>query len=431
MALHRLHTRHLNPLLAMVVLLLSVPAMAQERISIAVMEFTSQGGVTQDQMDALGEMLATELRDSGEYRVLGKSDIRLVLNVEESKQKLGACSDQKCLAELGGALGVRWVLAGGISLFGQTYLLNVKLIDAGSVEVVASVSRTIKGAQDDLLAEIPGAVRDLMAKAAVHIRPAAKEPIASPEAAKTDPKVPAAEEAAGQDEPAAAEESAWFARPLDRSGRWSVRGSFGFAHQFPVDVPENDPQLPGEVGLETWRTAQDGMQGAIAVEYGLWSWLSVYAQFGGAITTAQDSDYYWCDDLGSGACATDGAMWTRADSDRQRSTLEFAAGARFSYPLDWWIQPTAGLALGFSALTDHEPADVDVAAHQAYGLLVDLGVGADFFLRPRWTLGLMAKLMVRSYKDIQVKWSDTPYESSEHDLVVAGFSLVLMTGWIF
>ena len=90
---------------------------AQEAVPVAVMEFASKGGVTQEQMDALGDMLANNIRAAGNYKVIGKSDIRAALNLESQKQLLG-CSDDSCVAEIGGALGVRWMVLGNISQFG-------------------------------------------------------------------------------------------------------------------------------------------------------------------------------------------------------------------------------------------------------------------------------------------------------------------------
>jgi len=61
----------------------AAPALAEEPVSIAVMEFTSKGGVTQDQMDALSDMLSNQIRSMGNYKVIGKSDIRSMLTMEE------------------------------------------------------------------------------------------------------------------------------------------------------------------------------------------------------------------------------------------------------------------------------------------------------------------------------------------------------------
>jgi len=133
---------------------------APATVKIAVMEFASKGGVTQKQMEALGDMLATEIRSLGGFEVISKGDLRSVLKLEQQRQLVG-CNDESCAAEIGGALGVRWVLTGNISLFGETYLLNMKMIDANRVTVVSSVSEKIKGKQDELVNALPALTRQL------------------------------------------------------------------------------------------------------------------------------------------------------------------------------------------------------------------------------------------------------------------------------
>lgn len=139
------------------------PALAGDEIGIAVMEFASKGGISQEQMDALSDMMANEIRGRGGFRVIGKSDIRATLQMMEDKTALG-CSDDSCIAELGGALGVRWVVVGNVSLFGKTYLLNLKLLDVEAVKVAWSTSIKVGGGEDKLLDALSGAATDMLAK---------------------------------------------------------------------------------------------------------------------------------------------------------------------------------------------------------------------------------------------------------------------------
>jgi hypothetical protein len=133
---------------------------AEDQISVAVMEFSTKGGVTQKQMDALSDMLVSEIRGLGKYSVIGSNDIRAMFQLEERRQILG-CNDESCVAEVGGALGVRWIVIGNIGLFGQTYLMNLKLLDAQKVKLISAVSRKAKGSQDELVDLLPGIVREL------------------------------------------------------------------------------------------------------------------------------------------------------------------------------------------------------------------------------------------------------------------------------
>ena len=152
--------RFFTPVL--LIALITGPALAEEaeQISVAVLEFSTKGGITQKQMDALGDMLVSEIRGLGKYSVIGATDIRATLQLEERRRILG-CDDESCIAEVGGALGVHWIVVGNIGLFGKTYLMNLKLLDARQVKLLSAVSRKVKGAQDELVDVLPKMVREL------------------------------------------------------------------------------------------------------------------------------------------------------------------------------------------------------------------------------------------------------------------------------
>jgi hypothetical protein len=166
---------------------------AAEPIPIAVMEFSSKGGVTQKQMDALGDMLANEIRAMGNYRVIGKSDIHTALDLEQRKTMMG-CNEDSCIAEIGGALGVRWVVVGNISLFGETYLLNLKMLDAEKVQVVSGVSKKVGGGEEKLIDALSSGSKELFEKAGPTIlgrkpEPDKDDPVATETGDKPD-KIP-------------------------------------------------------------------------------------------------------------------------------------------------------------------------------------------------------------------------------------------------
>lgn len=180
------------PILMMLSACLLAPAAtgaAEPEIAVAVMEFASKGGIEAQKMDALSDMLANAIRRSGNYRVVGKSDIRAALALEEQKQLLG-CSDDSCLAEIGGALGVRWVVVGNISLFGKTYLLNLKVVDVARISVVAGLSQKITGGEDMLIDGLDQTARKLIAEARAKSQPGgastAEQPAADAAAADAD-----------------------------------------------------------------------------------------------------------------------------------------------------------------------------------------------------------------------------------------------------
>jgi hypothetical protein len=150
-------------------LVLPNPLKAEDEIPVAVMEFTTTGGVTQKQVDALSDLLANEIRKLGNYRVIGQADIRAGLSLEEKKELLG-CGSDSCLAELGGALGARWVALGNVGAFGESFLLNLKLMDVSQVKVLGSVSKKVDS-ESGLIDSLASAARELMAVARPILHP--------------------------------------------------------------------------------------------------------------------------------------------------------------------------------------------------------------------------------------------------------------------
>jgi TolB-like protein len=153
-----------SPLVAGLLLWIGSAAMnsaqADEPIGLAVFEFRSKGGVSQEQMDGLSDYLAAEIRKIGDFRVVGKSDIRAAMALEEQKMLLG-CDDESCMAELGGALGVRWLVSGSVTRLGDSWVLNLMLLDAKAGRVFGRVSARLDGDEQELISALTQQAREL------------------------------------------------------------------------------------------------------------------------------------------------------------------------------------------------------------------------------------------------------------------------------
>ena len=139
----------------------SQPATAEDLPTVAVMEFASKGGIAKERVDALSDLLATEIRKIGRHKVISSEDILSLLKMEEHKVLLAGCSDDSCLAEIGGALGAGLIVVGNIGRFGNSYLLNLKLLDVANVKAVSRLSKKIKGGEEDLIDALSMAAREL------------------------------------------------------------------------------------------------------------------------------------------------------------------------------------------------------------------------------------------------------------------------------
>ncbi len=108
----------------------------------------------------LTEVLTTEVADLGFINVVTSGDIDAVLGFSKVQEDLG-CTEQACMAEISGALGVDTILQAQIGRVGATYVVSLKLINIKTFSVVRRFVRNIRGDEDVLLQAIKDAVVEL------------------------------------------------------------------------------------------------------------------------------------------------------------------------------------------------------------------------------------------------------------------------------
>jgi len=100
---------------------------------------------------SLTEAITTELAKTARFEVMGESELTSMLGFEQKKQLLG-CTDDSCLAEIGGALGCDFLLLGTMGRLGSRFRLDLKL---------AEVAKSRIAARDGAEVESPEALADL------------------------------------------------------------------------------------------------------------------------------------------------------------------------------------------------------------------------------------------------------------------------------
>lgn len=317
---------------------------AGERIEVAVTEFVSKGGIDQERMDALSDMLANQIREMGPFRVIGMDDIRSTLQLEQQKRLLG-CRDDSCLAEVGGALGVRYMVAGNISRFGHTWLLNLKLLDVRKVEVTKGLSRSISGQIDVFIQALPDAAHDLMqAVPGVELRGDGQVEQVDGERPRT--------------------EDGWFVAPGGRGGDFQLGIGLGAMVAPPIYLGDEAPAQNFD-GLEQFYGA--GWVNLMA-GYNANSWLTLGLRLGGSFGGTRH--------------------------DRDRNVAEAAVSLQGSMMGDSWFQPVAYFDLGVFYMRDEGELVCDALNNvepgqnlESVGLVANLGIGFNAFISPRWYLG--------------------------------------------
>lgn len=126
-----------------------------------VVDLKVEQGVSDSAARLLNEMLLTKLQATGRYEVFGQADLRSMLDLEKEKLLTG-CTDVACMAEIAGAMGAERALFGSVGTLGDSYVLNLRLINNLEVRVEARWSETFEGDESELVGAVDRAVTALV-----------------------------------------------------------------------------------------------------------------------------------------------------------------------------------------------------------------------------------------------------------------------------
>lgn len=108
---------------------------AAEKPGIVVLPLRAESASDKTRAGILDEMLVAEVERYDRYRVLAMSDVKALLGFDKTAEALG-CDDASCAAQIGGALGVRYIIAGSISSIEGDIVLAIKMLDTQAALVV-------------------------------------------------------------------------------------------------------------------------------------------------------------------------------------------------------------------------------------------------------------------------------------------------------
>jgi hypothetical protein len=139
--------------LALFLLVAPAASLAQtddQKIALMVPDVGASGGIGQDVVEPIDELLLSRFQALGVYRVFGTADLVDILETEQRKMLLG-CEDDSCLAQVGGALGVSLIAKATVGKLGETHIFNLKIIDVSTADVEARCVREVDGPVDGVL----------------------------------------------------------------------------------------------------------------------------------------------------------------------------------------------------------------------------------------------------------------------------------------
>jgi len=129
---------------------LNPAAYGQNKINIAVLDFTSEGGLTESEASTLTNRFRSMLVKTRTYNVLERGRMEEVLG--EIGFQMSGCTSTECAVEVGKILNVQQMISGTIGKLGSTYTVDISIIDVGTARIIKTLYEDYKGEIDGLLA---------------------------------------------------------------------------------------------------------------------------------------------------------------------------------------------------------------------------------------------------------------------------------------
>jgi curli biogenesis system outer membrane secretion channel CsgG len=129
------------------------------KINCGIVPLESRTGMQTGEAESVMDMLAASLQKTGRFTVIERKQLNAVLQEQgfQSAQENG-----NGMAKAAKILAIHNMFSGSIGKLGDKYVLNLKMIDVGTSEVVLAISRTydddLEDIGDEFLPKIVGEV---------------------------------------------------------------------------------------------------------------------------------------------------------------------------------------------------------------------------------------------------------------------------------
>ena len=124
-------------------------AQPESKLRIAIIDFSTTGGLSKQETVTLSNRLNSMLVKTDAFIVLERGKMDEILK-EQGFQQLG-CTTTECAVEVGKLLNVQKIINGFIGKIGNTYTIDIALIDVQTAQIEKSFVQDYKGEIDGLL----------------------------------------------------------------------------------------------------------------------------------------------------------------------------------------------------------------------------------------------------------------------------------------
>lgn len=132
-----------------------------EGTKVAVLDLAGYG-VEDPVVASLTELLSLELKRFEGLEVISRSEIQAMLQYQTEKLLLECKNDMSCLVEIGGALGVDYLVSGNVGKLGGSFIVNLKLMDIHQAQVAHRISEAFVGDEAELVRSLRFATAQLL-----------------------------------------------------------------------------------------------------------------------------------------------------------------------------------------------------------------------------------------------------------------------------
>lgn len=148
--------------LSALILLLALPAVAEDATLLVVTDFEAQGA-TELQATAATGSVVRGLRNLNAFQVLSADEVRQLLAIERTRQLLGAEQEEGGLPAASKALGARYMVTGSVSRPEARLVVDLQLLDTEDGKVLSQKSLGPVASVETVAQELPGLAQELVA----------------------------------------------------------------------------------------------------------------------------------------------------------------------------------------------------------------------------------------------------------------------------
>lgn len=153
----------MKPILFLLLMTLaSAMTSAQEKkITVAVLEFQSTGDLEKKEVSTLSNRFRGMLVKTKAFEVLEREKMNEVLKSQDFNMS-DACNTAECAVQVGQLLGVEAMIAGDVGKIGETYTIDLRMIDVQTGKIMQTQTQDYQGRVDGLLG-VMGDIANLFA----------------------------------------------------------------------------------------------------------------------------------------------------------------------------------------------------------------------------------------------------------------------------